>query len=565
MASAKSASAGKTEAMLSQGNEVKVNQFLSYFGHTQKTYHQYMSPFADEPRLKARFIFLSRPLYYFEYGSDRYHLSVSLIDDQDEDHFFDLSVDLDNYTGEFAITFERAGYLPPDHFLWTMLPRIRQLLGRISQDLGIRLVDHVLSDPQLHKFKMEEVIKQAYDTAANETGHSELRRRHPDRMRSSIEVEFESISWANIATYKGFRQQALPLFKHSGPRSLLNKIRFIQTWARALAQGGILPMSAVPEQSDITEDDRLIKEDRRARAEKRLAEITAKKQEDARQQAIQGRKAEISTIIDGLNRALEKKLFDNETKERIAEKVSTWELVKGRPVLVVGHSGSDYLPILLAKLGLKVSVIDIDPKRVKEQNGLHRQFGLEQEIESFESYADLRDRKFDYITVFAVINDAIDAIETDQLVQLGVLSTVAEGENRQRIEKLCKEIFELQIRKFIIPILVHLNPDGGHILVNMPGMLSNELLEKFPDDFSTFGELVYYLNSMMPSLCEELAVSFTSQPQMDVDDFSMHPTWLRETRVGIVYRATTSQASKLTESLDIIGTRRVNMAIDTGA
>jgi hypothetical protein len=99
----------------------------------------------------------------------------------------------------------------------------------------------------------------------------------------------------------------------------------------------------------------------------------------------------------------------------------------------------------------------------------------------------------------------------------------------------------------------------------MPGMLSNELLEKFPDDFSTFGELVYYLNSMMPSLCEELAVSFTSQPQMDVDDFSMHPTWLRETRVGIVYRATTSQASKLTESLDIIGTRRVNMAIDTGA
>ena len=294
--------------------------------------------------------------------------------------------------------------------------------------------------------------------------------------------------------------------------------------------------TALMKKQDIDEDARLVKEDRRARAKVRLAKITTRKKEEARQREMQRQKAEIRVIIDEINRTSEEEIFDDEVKESIAEKVSTWGLAKERSVLVVGHSGNDYLPILLTKLGLRVSVIDLNKREVEEQNRLHRQFGLDKQIESFDSYEALGDRKYDYITALAVINDAINTLETDRLQQLAAISATATGEQREGLENVARSVFEPKVKEFIRPILLHLNPDNGYFLVNKPGVISTKINRQFPDLVVFVDKLLVYLDNVLPSLGDELGISFTPQPHIDVGNFTMHPSWFSELRVGAAYQ-----------------------------
>ena len=519
-----------------QNVENEVKRFLNSFGHALDTYDERMSPFADEPRLKARYFFLSSPSRNdFGYGDNHYHLFVIIEDEKDKDSFLSLTVNLDNREGTFVITFERTSYLPPGYFLWKMLPRIRELLRKISQEQGFHLVDSVLDNPELHKWKMREVIGQTIEAIVSETSQGELQSLY---RRYHFLEDSKVISWATIKTYADFRQQILPLLGWS--RDLSKKLQFLQSWSTKLVQVNILPLSATAEQKDIDEDARLVRENRRARAEVRLRELTKKKQEKAKAQEAQRQREAVGTVIDEINRVSGKELFDAETKKEIAEKVLSWGLVKGRSVLVVGHSGDDYLPILLAMLGLKVSVIDIDASEAEKQEKLHGQFGLDKEIESFGSYGMLNGKQFDYITVLAVINDAIDILGKDdkRAEQIFIArKRLIKDEQIKEVEALAKRFFEPKVKDFMRPILAHLNPDNGYILVNQPGFVSVELHRENARISSFVDKLLVYLDNVLPSLGEEMGVCFTRQLQMDVDNFTVHPTWADEPRTGVVYHA----------------------------
>jgi hypothetical protein len=252
-----------------------------------------------------------------------------------------------------------------------------------------------------------------------------------------------------------------------------------------------------------------------------------------------GLRAEIAKIIDKINQVSGKEMFDARKKDEIAEKVLSWCLVKGRSALVVGHSGGDYLPVLLAKLGLKVSVIDIDVSKAGEQENLHRQFGLDEEIESFTSYTALGDRRYDYIFVLAVINDAIDVLGRPDLQLFARISMNATAEMHAYIERTIKIALEPSVRDFIRPILAHLNPENGYIFVNAPGLLTLEAHREYPDLVNFVDKLLLSLDDLLPSLGDGLGIRFTRQLQMDVHDFGMHinPYWSNELRPGAVYRA----------------------------
>jgi len=516
-------------------DENKVNQFLRYFGLAREAWDQSATPFAYEPRITARYLIFNAPRDEndFKYGSAWYHINVILEDKDNKDNLWSLGVNLSNRDGEFVVTFDRRCYIPAGHLLWKALPHVRALLAKASTELGFKVIDRVMETPECDEWKLKKITKETFDAVAAETNQGNLKDTPQPTLPESLE---EKISWASIKTYADFREQFLVIFEYHQLRTLAKKLQFLQAWSRQLVKNNILPHSAAPKKQDIDEDARLVKEDRRARAKVRLAKITTRKKEEARQREMQRQKAEIRVIIDEINRTSEEEIFDDEVKESIAEKVSTWGLAKERSVLVVGHSGNDYLPILLTKLGLRVSVIDLNKREVEEQNRLHRQFGLDKQIESFDSYEALGDRKYDYITALAVINDAINTLETDRLQQLAAISATATGEQREGLENVARSVFEPKVKEFIRPILLHLNPDNGYFLVNKPGVISTKINRQFPDLVVFVDKLLVYLDNVLPSLGDELGISFTPQPHIDVGNFTMHPSWFSELRVGAAYQ-----------------------------
>ena len=523
-----------------------VDGLLSRFGLSYERYDQTSTPFPDEPDIEARFYSMT-PLDHakFVWEASPYSLSVLLatVADSRSDNYFArcLSITLGSLqNGKTAITLERPSFLPSDHALWKLLPHLRELLKNISAETGIPVIDQVFENPEYDQFAVGDILKKTIEATMKEVGLSE-------RLRISWHDTFNELfglSWADIKTYPDFRRQVTALFVEPRAGSLMKRLAFIQAWSRTLAQRGIIPLSASPSEQDIKEDARRVHEERRARAKQRLDNFTRMKNEERRKIEAQRQEKEIGLILEEINRTEGKAVFTPEVKAQIAAKISTWQLERGKSVLVVGHSGNDYLPVVLEKMGLKVSAIDTYLQRVQEQNALHERFGLGKLIGSFASYDELGERKFDFITALAVINDAVDVTKegnVSQLLQLQMMSALSGFKNDldQEIDDVAGRVYDQEIRDFMRPILAHLELNGGTILLNKPGDERFMALFNRQSKKQGFQGLLVYLDRLMPSLGQEMGLRFIPQPQIDVSDVTLHPTWFNEMnrRTGVAYRA----------------------------
>jgi len=242
---------------------------------------------------------------------------------------------------------------------------------------------------------------------------------------------------------------------------------------------------------------------------------------------------EIENAIDDINRVSEQILFGQDIKAKIVQKISHLGLIKGKNGLVVGGGKEDYLAILFAKLGLIVSVIDIDEGVRESQRRLYSQFKLQDEIVIYTTYKEIGDKIFDYIFLFAVLNEAVgtllEHVETQTALKLlmsfNVPIHISEGIT-DRLDSLLK----INIGEIIKPILEHLDLSDGYIFINVPfsrnfGLLPNEQKE------------LTLLDEVLKEIADERKANFKLQPDMDISDLSMNTGHLFEKRAGSVYRA----------------------------
>ena len=198
---------------------------------------------------------------------------------------------------------------------------------------------------------------------------------------------------------------------------------------------------------------------------------------------------EMTEIWREFNR--DKILIDNWPQQIIIQKVLSMRLVKGKSFLVVGPGGVDLFTILIAKLGLNVCTIDLDREvAFSTQRRLSALYNLENVVEDFYSYDDLKNRRFDYIAAFGVFLDSYD-IEIDDME----------------------------------PALKCLNPDGGYIFVNRIGNTTD--IEGASKKFEKRNNIKFLL-----------------QRQIDISDFSMFPEHFHEIRKGVAYKAERTKVLK---------------------
>jgi len=239
---------------------------------------------------------------------------------------------------------------------------------------------------------------------------------------------------------------------------------------------------------------------------------------------------EIVNIIDEINKVEGDVIFDDEIKHEIARKVMGMGLVRGKSALVVGPGSLDYFPILLAKLGLDVSVIDIDGTTLKYLVNLHKRFVLEQEIDVYGTYEKLQSKRFDYVAALGVVDekDAFWAFMPED------------------------RIIEGQLMPFISSILKYLCPDGGRFFYSVPkGLGSN---------------LEWIDNRIIKKLEQKLGIRLVKQNSINIDNFSMAPfyrkTYQYDPLIGAVYKSQKNEIKSVLHETSEVGIQQAFGALD---
>ncbi|MFH1504574.1 MAG: ATP-binding protein, partial [Candidatus Omnitrophota bacterium] len=243
---------------------------------------------------------------------------------------------------------------------------------------------------------------------------------------------------------------------------------------------------------------------------------------------------EIEGVIDYINRTLGRDVFTGDIKNKVVEKIFNMGLEKDKTCLVAGPGSGDYLPILLAKSGLKISVIDIDEYEVGRLKSLYDLFYLEPEetINYYVSYSELKGKKFDYIMLLGVLRESeeLDAIS----FSFAFMSPLTANSNS--VDEI-KAYQRVKLQNHLKPIIRRLNLNAGCIFINTVGSFpSAEECKKSP--VYTFDRRFFqYLDEVLCDFGEESGVGFRLQPQIDIDNFSMSSLNLEEKRAGVVYKA----------------------------
>ncbi|NQU96001.1 MAG: hypothetical protein HQ549_07245, partial [Candidatus Omnitrophica bacterium] len=258
---------------------------------------------------------------------------------------------------------------------------------------------------------------------------------------------------------------------------------------------------------------------------------------------------EIAKVIDWINESAGKTIFDDGWKARTVEKISNMGLVKGRRFLVVGPGSQDYLPIILTKLGLETSIIDIDLKAIAGQASLCRSFDVENKIDIFASYDSIRVQPFDYISVFAVVQDALRPERDEELLRLlqKNLENIRGGIPPiwEEIDRHCTG----KMREMISPILEHLNPNGGHLFITNNKQHTAAEFRQDPSLTFDDGKELFYAEEALVSIGLERGIHFNLQAQVDIDNLNTSTLSWAELRKGAVYKSETFEPSMLV-SLD---------------
>ncbi|MDP8299279.1 MAG: methyltransferase domain-containing protein [Candidatus Tantalella remota] len=249
---------------------------------------------------------------------------------------------------------------------------------------------------------------------------------------------------------------------------------------------------------------------------------------------------EIEKAIDEINEGPFGRTIDSHARLELSRKVYSMRLQKGKSFLVVGPGHGDGFSVLLTKLGLRVTVIDTDKAAIDTQIDVLKMFGIASQVEVTSSYEDISESSFDYVSMFAVLDNVLNPTRDDQLRSLIKAemsgAAVGSGSGRAINENMAKMICEKKVRNFIMPILQRLNTDDAYIFVNCPSAAPLEKCRQDPQGLSFYEKHLFYLDNALADIGNEFDVDFAVQ-DVDVDNLNINVlTPNREVREGIVYR-----------------------------
>jgi len=236
----------------------------------------------------------------------------------------------------------------------------------------------------------------------------------------------------------------------------------------------------------------------------------------------------------------EEMFIDDRAKSQIVQKVLNWGLVQDKSALIVGTGSSDYLPAMLFHLGIDTSFIEVEPSVFNTQNSVHREFGLDNEIDAFSSYDDLGSRIFDYVFVLGVFHEVL-LFELATSPQLRLYFQMSLKDIGADIAKKASDVHCMKIvLRMTRQIVEHVNPHGGHLFYNatLPAPSAEECRRGI--DIPCANKSLLYLDNALKTLSGESGIVYSVEEQIDVDDFGICPKNIMEKRRGIVYKVHSS-------------------------
>jgi hexokinase len=271
-------------------------------------------------------------------------------------------------------------------------------------------------------------------------------------------------------------------------------------------------------------------------SEERLRNIVAQRRAAALSEAGQAvTEGEISAAIDWINRR-EGDIFTPDKRREITAKVLSMALVKGRRFLVVGPGMQDYLPILLARLGIDTTTIDTNPAVADFMSRLAEKFSLTGMIKSVSDYDAIKGGKFDYISMFAVLNNiapSSDPFITDNLNSIRGLESsfdMREADRGRKIDYyagLIRQACEAYILPALEQITEQLNENGTLFVNSPPFAASREIASRI--------DYMDMLDSALSTIGDGQGIRFARQDGVDVSGLSMVSAHLNEARDGAAY------------------------------
>jgi ADP-ribose pyrophosphatase YjhB (NUDIX family) len=202
---------------------------------------------------------------------------------------------------------------------------------------------------------------------------------------------------------------------------------------------------------------------------------------------------------------------DAETRDRLIDQIHQFQLEAGRSVLVVGPGSQDFLPVVLARLGVNVSTIEPSARARQDQDALQKLFGVDADIRSLDSYDAIQGEQFDYVFMLGVLHNVMTLEEYDESFRI----------LRERPEYYPSFHARMQtlIRSFLKPVLAAVHAERGRLYISD----IEEWMEAMPDIAPIIEQY------------EDLGFQLISNPDIAIDDFSLFPGNFKEGRRGFVF------------------------------
>ena len=247
-------------------------------------------------------------------------------------------------------------------------------------------------------------------------------------------------------------------------------------------------------------------------------------------------RGEIERAIDEINQHEHRPIFNDAQKSKIAKALESMRLVKGRTFLVCGPGSSDFLPVLIAKLGLQTSAIDFDSSENESFGDLLDRYHLKQSVPLFSSYAEFGDKRFDYISMFGLLHYIYDFTEDPVLGDFHEKILSAPVRERERWNQAARQHTFQKMKSWMGPVVEHLNPDGGRLFLNVPEIYPGDQLA-IAQGATYYRHELEYADQALGDLAPGYGIRFERQSEIDLTDFSMSRLFLNEKREGVAYKS----------------------------
>jgi hypothetical protein len=223
-------------------------------------------------------------------------------------------------------------------------------------------------------------------------------------------------------------------------------------------------------------------------------------------------------------------LSDAAIKEALAMKILGMRLVKEENFLVVGPGYTGWLPLLLARLGLNVSVLDINEQVLDDQRRLIADnLAGNENVELFSSCAQIpAQRRFRHIAMFGVFEDVLRSSDHAFMgIDIKLIFIILLPDNRFfRKMKLSleRQVQVAKAKRFLAPILALGDRGGASIFINSTIPFDHQHLVQGLDEMSIAKSALKSLSKGGKIVLKEIPV--------DVENIS---NGMQERRWGAAY------------------------------